>query len=289
PWFIAASIQFGFIPVFQHFIVDFVSSRATDFAQEQQAPIFWYARWFLESFRPGWSIFISLVLYDILIFLKTRIWDTRFIIKTTVLTYILSTFLLYSIFSNKVWWYVLPLIPTIALYIYLSAIAFLQTKQHITKLLLIVIVSSLPVFFGTSNTVALTYGVCVVLLNLGILFIKIRFPENKTIRNSLLFIAIILPLLFFYFRFPIIQPTYPEAKQIGIAYQEIDDPYKCLLVEGMPYEAILFYSNAKEILYLQDKDSYSTKCALYLVTPQVLPYQIVTTSERLYMYKLTAF
>lgn len=52
--------------------------------------------------------------------------------------------------------------------------------------------------------------------------------------------SIIATLSIFAFQFPRVEPTYPEVREIGQAYQELPQP-KCLYVEGMPYESLLLY------------------------------------------------
>lgn len=266
PWLIAASIQFGVENVIQVFVFGFAKSRVMDIEPTQQAPVFWYARWWWGTFKPGWTLFGSLVMYDIL---TKRIDLTR----VMLLAYIGGSFLLLSVVSNKVWWYVLPLVPAVSLYLYLSLKDyFLRQKDYaIFPVSLILIIASLPFFRESSNTVAMLFG----FVQVAISIILLLFPYYKSSllqplyasQRYLYVLAVTIMLLSCALYFPSIEPTYHETKDVGRYYADFSQP-KCLWVEGMPYEAALYYSDAGEITYLDKRsEKRENSCTEYLITP----------------------
>jgi len=92
-------------------------------------------------------------------------------------------------------------------------------------------------------------------------------------------------LIVFSLKFPQINPNFPEAKKIGEYYQKLPQP-KCLFINNIPYEAVLFYTNAKEINYLNEKPLFKN-CQNYLITDkQNLNYQKIFQHQRLILYKI---
>lgn len=103
PWIVAFIAVFGFNPLLSSFfnvlsikntIVQ--AESATSTSSWQATPIFWYIRWWLDTFRPGWVFFISLVASQIIFHMFSK--KILFI-----LSYIIGSFILYSVSDKKVW------------------------------------------------------------------------------------------------------------------------------------------------------------------------------------------
>lgn len=124
----------------------------------QSAPIFWYLRWWFDTLRPGVFLFGAFFLLDLV---KKRLsWP-----KITLLVYILAGFGLFSYAKSKVWWYVLPILPAVSLYLYLAITDYLKEKKtNLVNLSLAILLASLPFFLFRSNTISLAYGFIVTAL-----------------------------------------------------------------------------------------------------------------------------
>lgn len=282
PWFTMASIKFGFYEVFSIFVLGFVKSRATVVDATQKAPIFWYLRYWFDSFRPGIFVFVAVLMQDI----ASKTLNIR---KLTMLSFIFGTIFLYSVMSNKVWWYVMPAIPIMILYIAELLDENIRRWKGVNwALLLTISLASLPFLMYKSNTIVLVYGFGVILL--GLLFI--RFLNSNKYPSFLQYaipITIFVTLGFFYIRFPLIAPTYPEAKEMGEYYQKIPGNNKCLFIAGMPYESVLFYSKANGIEYFLDGKSDVESCYEYLISEKSINKDLppIFTSGRLKLFRLS--
>lgn len=289
PWLIPLSFRQGvdyfFRSYFGGFIADPGATKIGGSDHSQAAPIYWYARWWFDSFRPGWILFIALTGFDLI---KKKLgWQ-----KIALLFYIVGTLGLFSYSNSKVWWYVLPAIPAIASYIYFSVKDYLlNRKQGLINIALIVVLSSLPIFRFQSNTVALGYGLLLTVCSFGLL-IWSKWPEKisilvKKLTPQLLAFALLISLVSFLSTFPKSDIPYPEAKEIGVFYQEIDQP-KCLWLEPeLHYEALLFYTQAGQVNYLTPQNELSPDCNNYLITTQeMLAAQLINKIDRLWLYQL---
>jgi len=276
PWILAVCAKFGIHNFINTFILGFTGSRLIVSDVSQQAPFFWYLRWWLDSFRPGLIMFFAVLTLDIKFRLLTKN-------KLMLLVYIFGGLILFSVAKNKVWWYVLPLIPVIGLYVYLSLETLFEKKiMSLDKISLLLILSSLPIFYQTRSTVTFIYGFGILILCLLLTRIK-KLDSN----HSLLFaISITFSLLLFLFHFPVVKPTYPEIKNIA-SYMNKFPGTKCLYIKNMPYEAALFYSIPDTVSYFSSIDSLSTVCENYLITPDTeYRFTLVYQNERLKLYKI---
>lgn len=260
PWVLYLSIAFGLTKFVQLFFgFAFLSATVADL--NQKAPFFWYLRWFWESLRPGWTLFLAFLILDI--FRNNFSWK-----KLVLLSYIFGSLLALSLPINKLWWYVLPIIPALATYIYLSASDYLKKfgKRGLLPITLILLLSSLRIFFGVPNKATLFYGIGITSVTALIL----TFPFlNKSLKGRnmfavLFFFSFAMSLLAFYTRFPKIMPYNWEAKPVGQYFVGLPEP-KCLWVRDSPVEAILFYSNAKEIEQFNANSNLYRHCKNYLI------------------------
>lgn len=264
PWLIYLIQKFGVKDVFQ-IIPGFAITSASIIDIHQRAPIFWYIRWWWESFRPGWTIFLALVISDIL----SRNFNWK---KICILFYIFGGLLAFSIPSSKIWWYVLPLIPAVCFYILLSANEYVRSEKNaINNLGFAVLIASLPIFLRVSNFISMIYGVYITLVVLFILKNQLIIKVKAWIKNKYLFsILLVLSLLFFLLQFPEITIYHKNTKEVTLLYKDLSYP-KCLWLGDMPGEAALFYSNAGEIpVYdkVGKKSQIFTNCKNnYLITP----------------------
>lgn len=275
PWMFLTINKFGLNNFLEGFF-NFAKNRAIVQDTTQIAPFYWYLRWWFESSRIALVLFSALFIYDLLN--KKLTFE-----KKIVLSYFLPSFLFFSLAKNKVWWYVMPLLPIISLYIHFSVLDFLKRKEEKSfNLVIIVFLSSLPIFYHQRNYVALIVFCFYVFLSYFILNLEIKI--NKNFSKILTYIFLTLPLIVFLFNFPKVQPTYPEVKKIGEYYQKLPQP-KCLYVENMPYESALFYTDAKEINYLKTKP-INKNCQNYLLTPNDKNQQLLFKSNRLKLYRL---
>lgn len=277
PWAIAIISKFGFENFIGTFL-GFAKARSTVGDTTQLAPVYWYVRWFIESFRLGFLLFLTLVVTD---FVEKRISYK----KILILFYFFSSLALFSLSKNKVWWYVLPLVPVVALYVHESVLGIIKIdKNKLFNLSIIVLLLSLPLFYGASNTVALSYAVLLVGLSFMVMRLKIKLKSLYV--NILFMVTIIFSLFMFYLRFPTISPTYPEVKTMGEYYQKLPQP-KCLYLQSMPYEAMLYYSRAEEVNYLDENTKLIKGCDSYLITPdKINESNIVHNEYRLNLYKI---
>ena len=140
PWIIVVSSVVGFNEFIRTFIGFAFSSTSIDV--HHAAPPYWYGRWWIETFRLGIVLFIAFFMRDLLS--KNLDWK-----KITIASYCIGGFLLFSLQTNKIWWYVLPMIPAIALYICFSAYDYL--KFHKSRLINVAIV------IGISSLLILIY------------------------------------------------------------------------------------------------------------------------------------
>ena len=273
PWVFLVIYNFGLNNFISGFF-GFASKRTFSFDPTQQAPVFWYIRWWFESFRVGSVLFFVLLINDFL----TKKFDFK---KMLILSYFIPSFLLFSLAKNKVWWYVLPLIPVTSLYLHYSISDILKVnKQKILNLLIVVFIASLPIFFGLSNKLALIIEV--LMITFGVLILKVKIKKTFSFLYP---VAIFLSLLFFTFHFPKIIPNFYEAKKVGEYYQKLPQP-KCLFVKDIPYEAVLFYTNAKEVNYLGQKPLFKN-CKNYLITTDKnLNFKKIFKSQNLILYYL---
>lgn len=261
PWFFYLIFRFGLYDVIKIFI-GFAFYSASIIYSHQVAPFFWYTRWWWESLRPAWSLFLAFSIYDFSIY---RInWQ-----KALLLTYILGGLIAFSIPVNKIWWYILPLIPAISLYIYYSVRDYLYENPHkLINLAIVILIASLPIFLRSTNTVSLIYGLTTVLIL--ILVLRNEF-SHIFINSKYLFIgSIIASLVFFSLRFPEIIPYHWNTESVSKFYKALSNP-KCLWIYDMPSEAVLFYSDAGEVYIFNESYKPYGHCKNYLITPETAP------------------
>ena len=279
PWIIALIVKFGIKDV-SHIFPMFAITSASIVEIHHKAPVFWYLRWWWESFRPGWTIFLALLIYDIKS--KNFTWQ-----KKTLLSYILGGLIIFSIPINKLWWYILPLIPAVVVYIYLSAKDYLEKNStRLINLSLVIIIASLPIFLQTTNKVAILYGISITLIATLILFPKIEFIK-KYMMEIIFTLSIIIGLLSFYNHFPKIIPYHWNTKFVAQYYDSLPGK-KCLWLGDMPGEAALFYSNAGEIIPLREDPQFFADCQNnYLITPEEYDKgQLIIRKGNMRLYKL---
>jgi len=274
PWYIPLSLEHGFDYFFKKYIGGYVASPSLTKIgggdPTQAAPIFWYLRWWFDSFRPGIVLFGAFFLWDLI--KKKLSWA-----KLTLLFYIVGGFGLFSYAKSKVWWYVLPIIPAVCAYLYFSIKDYLiENKTGIVNLSLVILLSSLPFFLFKTNTISLAYGLSVTLLSFLILVFNwknLKFVWNfgppaggLEFWNFSLPVILAISLLSFYFHFPTITPTHWETKYVGQFFVSLPGT-KCLWVEeDMPYEAILYYSQVGQIKYWDEDSQLTDGCVNYLVS-----------------------
>lgn len=283
PWLAYLTIRFGFKDVI-NIMPGFALTSASIIDINHKAPLFWYARWWWESFRPGWVIFLALFVYDLLNFSLS--WK-----KLTLLSYIIFGLLAFSLPANKLWWYILPFVPAVAYYTFLSVNDYLnQNPKKINNLFLVVILASLPIFMQMSNTIGILYGITITAVSYFIIKAKESLINRRVIsRNALIYLAIIISLVLFYVYFPAIIPYHWNTKAVALFYKNLPGQ-KCLFIGDMPTEAALFYSDAGEILPIQVKDHTPVflNCANnYLITPERYKYgEPVFRQGSIRLYKL---
>lgn len=254
PWITLLTLHFGFLNVVKIFSGFAISSAITEYLHHK-APFFWYVRWWFEDFRPGAVLFFVLFLYDF--YHKKFDWK-----KLTLLSYIFGSLIIYSIPVNKIWWYVLPLVPAIAFYIYLSVS---EKTSKIFNLSIIVILASLPIFLKVANTISMFYGI--ILITASILILQLKINKNITKLSPYLFVtALTLSLYFFWLNFPQITPYHRGTKAVAQHYASLPGK-KCLWTGDMPQESVLFYSNAGGVRPLNDITEILPGCTNYLITP----------------------
>lgn len=265
PWIVYLIFRFGIKDVV-NIMPAFALSSASIIDIHQQAPIFWYLRWWFTSLRPGWILFIALFIYEI--FSGSLDWK-----KKTLLIYILGGLVAFSLPPNKIWWYVLPLIPVVAYFVYLSLNDYLKARpQRLINLSCAIILASLPIFLRSSNKLTIFSGILISSIVSFILTDKAGIRINfKLSKKSVFSIALILCLLLFLKRFPQIIPYHRNTKEVAEYYKSLPSP-KCLWLGDMPAEAVLFYSDAGEVPVLTQQTQQSQiffNCKQnYLITPE---------------------
>lgn len=261
PWLFLLSFKFGLVNIVKIFTGFAVSSAIVEYLHHH-APIFWYSRWWWDAMRPGWTLFLALFAYDLI----HKNFNLR---KNILLSFVIGGFIFWSINQNKIWWYVLPLVPAISFYIFLSSSEYLkQNANRIINLSLVTLVASLPIFLGASNKVVMLYGILITLICAGLLLSK-KIEKIKILikaKNVLLFLTVVASLSLFYLRFPQIVPYHRNTKEVASYFDKL--PWKkCLWFKNMPPEAALFYSNAGEMFTLTDGVNLFPRCSNYLITP----------------------
>lgn len=265
PWVTFLILRFGIKDVV-NIMPGFALSSASIIDMHQHAPIFWYLRWWFTSLRPGWVLFIALFIYEI--FSDSLDWK-----KKTLLIYILGGLIAFSLPPNKIWWYVLPLIPAVAYFVYLSLNDYLKDRpQRLINLSVAIILASLPIFLRASNKLTIFSGILISTVVFFLLIDKVGIRINFILsKKSVFSIALFLCLLLFLKRFPQITPYHHNTKGVAQYYKSLPSP-KCLWLGDMPGEAVLFYSNAGEVPVLtqQGKQSqiFSNCKQNYLITPE---------------------
>lgn len=257
PWLILLNIYFGLGKVLKIF-TEFAAYTSIIGYSFTKAPFFWYVRWWWDTLRPGWTIFLSLLIFDI--YYRNLNWK-----KLTLLSFIFGSLLLFSVSANKIWWYVLPLVPAIAFYIYLSSASYLEhSKNRLINLSVAIILASLPIFYAQINKITLIYGFAMTILTTTIIFIPgFRLSNAKTLIFTL---ALFISLGSFLLHFPKIVPYHYNTKAVAGFFSGLPGK-KCLWVYDMPPETALFYSNAGEILTLTNHRSIFPSCHNFLITP----------------------
>jgi 4-amino-4-deoxy-L-arabinose transferase-like glycosyltransferase len=300
PWIAAFDATLGFGSWFKTYFGGYLSApSATKIGggdPTQAAPIFWYLRWWFDTLRPGVFLFGAFFLLDLI--QKRLSWQ-----KTALLFYIFGGFGFFSYAKSKVWWYVLPVLPALAVYLYLAIADYLKERKNgLVNLSLALIVASLPLFLWQTNTISLVYGLITTLIVFLILKLPLanylsritsyRFPVASYvlhITNYFLFpLSFLLGLTFFFFRFPAPQPIHSETKDVGQFFQSLPYP-KCLWAEeDFPYEAILYYSRVGELDYFGEDKSLKSDCQNYLVASKPLEGQeIIYQNGPVRLYQLS--
>lgn len=285
PWLGYLVLRFGVLDVLTIFS-GFALSSASILYEQHKAPFFWYIRWWWETFRPGLTIFVGFVIYDLFHQKLT-------FIKSLLLIYVFGGLIMFSIPDNKIWWYVLPLIPAIALYLFVTIDDYLHqhTNDKIINLSLAIIASSLPIFYRESNVSVLLYGfiisaVCAMLLNS--LF---KFGSKLSDQKTLIFfsLAVLFSLSMFNLQFPHIDAYHVNTKEVATYYKNLPDP-KCLWVGDMPVESALFYSEAGVILSYPNalEQTVFGKCQNnYLMSPvEFQDKQLLIEENNIWLYRL---
>lgn len=269
PWLLFLVFEFGFFNFIKAFS-GFALYSASVIDIHQVAPVFWYIRWLWEAFRPGWTIFLALFLYDLIF--KNLNWQ-----KKVLLFYIFGGLFSFSIPINKIWWYILPLIPAISFYIFLSTVEYLKRNSHgLLNISVVFLLASLPILLRTTNTYSLIYGIVITIISFVILNSKINTPfKDKS--KYLLALILLFSLTFFYWRFPAIRPYHWNTKAVSLYYKSLPGK-KCLWIYNMPTEAALFYSNAGETPLFNGLANIYGHCQNYLISPENLPDEVKNKS-----------
>lgn len=266
PWLIYLCGKFGLPNVIKVF-VGFAFSSAIVTEVHHLAPFFWYARWWWVSFRPGWTIFTVLCLIDM--FSGTIDWK-----KKTLLLYLFGSLIIFSLPSNKLWWYVLPLIPAMSFYIFLSLNDWLKKNGALTSLSLSIFVLSRAPVSSVSNTLSLFYSfvymMAVLYIMTGLRSSLAALPKShvayQVSPKAVYTIALFFCLLVAYFNFPKISPYDWGIKPAATFYASLPDP-KCMWILDMPPESALYYGNAGEVHPLIKDVPVFGHCHNYLLTP----------------------
>ena len=283
PWYIPLSLEHGWNYFFAKQIGGYVSSPTSTKIGggdlTQAAPIFWYLRWWFDTFRPGIFLFGAFLLWDLI--KKKLSW-----VKLTLLFYIIGGFGLFSYAKSKVWWYVLPVIPAVCAYLYFSVKDYLtENKKGMINLSLAILLSSLPILIWQTNTITLGYGLSITVIIFVLLNCKLKIWGSKI--EGLLLFSVFTSLFIFFLRFPTIIPPNPQVKAIGQYFQTLPAK-KCLWVEeDFPYEAILYYSRVGRINYLDEEAKLSPDCQNYLIGKEDHPnFETVFEKNGVSLYKI---
>lgn len=280
PWWLGLMSRYGIENIFHQQVVGVATGRAVRVDESQVAPIFWYFRWWLDMFRPGIILLLSVSV--VAMYKKMFTW------KAIVLgSFIFGSFVLFSLARNKVWWYLLPTLPAVALFLGLVTRDYLASdKLGLVKLSIVIILASLPLALFLSNTAMLLYGLVLVSLCTLILIYPFKIEVNKIWQRWLFVFSLTLSIIIFGSRFPQINPTHWETRPVAIAYQDLPTP-KCLWVDqDLPYEAPLFYSKAGEINYFDSDANLKTDCENYLITNQPTEFEVIYKEGVISLVKL---
>ncbi|GEM_PF-1802933 len=291
PWLIPLSLKFGPLHFIQSYLSKYLASPGStklgNTDRSQMAPVYWYLRWWLDSMRPGFVLFSALSLYNII--QKKLNWQ-----KISLLFYILATLALFSYANSKVWWYVLPALPAIVGYLYLSIKDYLENQStNLINLLLVVVIASLPILRWQSNTVALAYGGGLILVSSIILNLKVQGLKLKQLavkhQSTLLATTLAIALYCFSTTFPLVNPPFPEAKTIGQFYQGLDQP-RCLWLDpDLHYESFLYYTQAGRVEFLTEESTPNPECNNYFLSEQNLDsYKLLITVGKVNFYQLSS-
>lgn len=262
PWAILVSSKIGFEEFVRAFVGFAFASTSLDV--HHAASPFWYGRWWVDTFRLGLVLFMAFFIRDV--FSKNLDWK-----KITIASYCIGGLLVFSLQANKIWWYVLPMIPAIALYVFFSTYDYLKIqKDRLINIAIVIGIGSLFTFFQRRNFETLVYGAIIIFFSFLILRGKFSFYSSIP-RYGIFILSIVLSLHLFNQRFPSIKPYYDGVKETGQYFSKLAGK-KCLWGYDMPFESALFYSNAGEISPLNDATSRSRlfyDCDHnYLITPQ---------------------
>jgi len=275
PWVVFSGGLFGYENLFKS-ILGFGFERAVASDTSQIAPFYWYVRWWIRNYRVPFIVFSVLSLADIIL----KRLDFK---KILILVYFLAALAVFSFSANKVWWYVLPLEPIIALYIFESFGKSAASEKRLFNMSVIIMLSGLPFYFE-SSFLAICYVFIITTASLFIYFHDFRI--NKNVSEISVLFSLLVVFLFSTQHFPSISPAYPETKTMGQYLQKLPSP-KCLYVRKMPYESLLFYSNANEINYYTESVVLIPECDNYLITPlKYSRFEMITKKNRLYLYRL---
>ncbi|MBI2034545.1 MAG: glycosyltransferase family 39 protein [Candidatus Levybacteria bacterium] len=262
PWILYLLFTFGLTNILNTFF-GFAIATATQQNFDHTVPFFWYIRWWFVTLRPGLILFLVLAVYDSV---KGKLNLQRKIL----LIYIFGGLIFFSLFENKFWWYVLPLIPAMSFYIVLSLNDVLNGSKNMIKIAFIIFLASAPILLNTSNIVSMLYGGLITGICLFIMFSK-RFEKvfvhvGKThIAPYLLLFSFTSSLVFFSQHFPYVAAHNAAEKPIALIYKDLPG-IKCLWFKNMPSEAILFYSNAGSVREFTENTNLFPHCQNYLIT-----------------------
>lgn len=259
PWLVLLEIFFGLKEVYEAFSKFAATSALVEYSHIK-APIFWYARWWWDSLRPGWSLFLAFIFID----LKSGEMSWQ---KKALLSFIIPGFLLFSLSTNKIWWYVLPLVPAVAFYTLLSVRDYLKRyKTALFNLSAVIGLLSVPIGMTISNKLTLIYGGLATLISFIILNFRLKRIISSNIQTGVFLIVLAISLASFLSHFPSIVPYHQNTKFVAKYF--FDQPgEKCLWFYDMPPETALFYSNAGEVFPLAPGKSLFPDCQNYLITP----------------------
>lgn len=262
----------GFKTWFDVYVMGILSSRATTTDLSQAAPVWWYGYWWMFSFRWGVFLFVPLLCRDIF---EKRI-DKE---KLILFVFIVFNFLLMSLAKNKVWWYVMPLMPAISMYIYRS-IENTNKEKKLFNLLIVFLISVVPLFWQIEISLKRVVAYCALVVFINT-FVLIKDFKVKKIPEWFFVPIILFSAFIFYRKFPRPSASFPEVRKL---LSGIDLSDSCLFVENMPYEGVMYYSKAGEINYWQEE--VKKGCPNYLVSPNNFEFEKIKEVDRLKLYKI---